>query len=215
MNLILPVDYVNLSSLKRINPRVYFLAGPIMGGDDWQAKACKMLGEKDPGCVIINPCRYGVDHELYPYALQTTDNLKSEEIFPNQTKWERYYMLQAASKGCLIFWLPEESKTDPRPPEKGPYARDTYGEIGEWRYRLSQKREAERPWVPEHEVKVVFGAEPNFPGLSIINKNLQYCHGIEPNSEREQVPIYTTLEETVEMAVMMAKGGHRFAGAQI
>src|SRR6266403_4758892 len=112
--------------------RVYFLAGPIRGADDWQAKAIKLLHEKDPNCYIACPRRYDETHELYQFSLDPPlDGVRTTAFF-SQTMWERNYLEMAAERGAIIFWLPEESKTNPRKKEDGPYARDTYGELGRW-----------------------------------------------------------------------------------
>ncbi len=105
---------------------------------------------------------------------------------PRQTYWERYYLAIASTQGAIIFWLPKESKTKPRPPETGPYARDTYEELGEWRARMVRDKARE-----------VIGAQQGFPGLSVILKNFRAMIG-------DGFTPYGTLRETVRAGVALA-----------
>lgn len=140
---------------------LFFLMGPIRGGDDWQYECALELDMqmREEFSVAI-PCRYGEDHPLYAHRAL------GEEQFSRQLPWERYYLNQAANmapQGCIIVWLPRESKTSPRSRGDGPYAQDTYGELGEWRGRIMR---GER-------VRLVIGAHPDFPGLDVIKRNFE------------------------------------------
>src|SRR5258708_2039413 len=121
MNLILPNTRASLGGLDA-NP-MFFLAGPILGGGDWQHRATTMLARRWKKCVIVNPSRYDAKHPLSSHRMEGDENW-----FKRQTDWERYYLEFAAGDalhGCIIFWLP----TQKEPREDGsPYARDTYGE---------------------------------------------------------------------------------------
>ncbi len=180
--------------------RVYFLAGPIKGGNDWQSRAIKILWKKDPDAYIVCPCRYKTDHELFNNSLlneKTRPLINVYKPFKDQTTWERYYMMEASYYGSIIFWLPREDKNNPRPKEKGPYARDTYGELGRWSIKSS------RPDIfsyksSEPRVNLVIGAEKKFHGLSVIQKNVHEDHG-------KQFQIYPTLRSTVLEAVELGK----------
>ncbi len=205
--LILPKRGVVLDLQK--NEHLYFLAGPIRGAGDWQAKAIKILTEKDPACYIACPCRYIEQlHELAGYSLPATELPRSTDDerelpeyvleFPNQTLWERHYLAMAAHFGSIIFWLPLEDANNPRKKEDGPYARDTYGELGRWSIRNSYQI---NPLGKDKNVKMIVGAEENFPGLSVIKKNLDDDHG-------KNFPIYTTLEETIDHAIALAHKEH-------
>lgn len=88
-------------------------------------------------------------------------------------------MQEASMKGCLLFWLPCESKENPRN-DGEPYARDTYGELGEWRGRL----------MYAGQQRVVVGVEPGFYGLSQIERNFQLAMQFP-------FPIHNSLEQTV------------------
>ncbi len=200
--LILPNNGVVLDLQK--NEHLYFLAGPIRGAGDWQAKAIKMLTEKDPACYIACPCRYDYKHELYRYHLPATklesstdDERELPEYaleFPNQTMWERYYLAMAAHFGSIIFWIPCEDKNNPRKKEDGPYARDTYGELGRWSVRNALQINSQSENM---SVNLVVGAEKKFPGLSVIQKNFDADHG-------KIFPIYPSLEETINQAIRLA-----------
>lgn len=140
-----------------------------------------MLAQRAPVSYIVCPCRYAPEHPLYRFAI------KGEEgIFPNQTLWERHYLALASTQGSIIFWLPEESKNNPRPLETGPYARDTYGELGEWRTRMLYGN-----------ARVVIGAQRAFPGLSVITKNFRAMIG-------DTLVFYETLQDTIDAAVALA-----------
>jgi hypothetical protein len=203
IKLILPNNGVSLDRLQS-GERVYFLAGPIRGGDDWQANAIQMLYEKDPFCYIACPCRYGPEHPLFQYSLPATESPSSmpeqveyEYTFDSQTYWERFYLEEASQRGSVIFWLPCESKENPRKKEDGPYARDTYGELGRWSLRSANPDEFSVE-KNNKRVNVVVGAEEEFPGLSIIQKNFDGDH-------EKRFIIYQTLEQTIIEAVKLGK----------
>lgn len=160
----------------------FFLAGPVRGGGDWQHKFCNLLRGYIPNFTAALPCRYPEDHPLMPFSIHGHMGL-----FDHQTLWERHYLEIAAEKGCIVFWLPEESKTDPRN-DGDPYGRDSYGEIGEWRGRL----------MHDHTLRIVIGAELGFPGLKQIRLN--QCAATDT-----QFPIYGTIEETVCAALLKTK----------
>ncbi len=172
------------------NEKVFFLAGPILGGGDWQRNAIQLLSAKVPETYVVCPCRYTSEHPLHWLSVKGESEsrwaLRGLETLPNQTLWERHYLSLASKQGAIIFWLPEEDRKNPRPPETGPYARDTYGELGEWRVRMARDRS-----------RVVIGAQSGFPGLSVILKNYRAMVG-------ERFAPYETLESTIDAAVALA-----------
>ena len=177
-NLILPKDPVNIDVSKH---DIYFLAGPIRGGGDRQNETMNLIQELDEKAIIACPCRWDENHEKFQQKMETNNH---EIVFPRQTLWERHYLDLAAQHGCIIFWLPCESKTNPRPKDQGAYAQDTYGELGSWRVKTAMNR----------KLKMVVGAEENFPGLGVIQANF--------NAEfKEEYPIYSSLEETIIRAI--------------
>ncbi|MDD3531405.1 MAG: hypothetical protein PHV99_02340 [Candidatus Pacebacteria bacterium] len=183
MQLILPKTVPSFSFVNEALP-LFFLAGPIGGGDDWHFRMTELLMSHSADCVIVNPTRYKPNHPHYQYRVSGDD-----DVYTRQTDWERRYMCDAAKAslhGCLIFWLPKESVTNPRS-DGEPYARDTRGEIAEWRTHLMYDR----------SLRVVVGAEEEFPGLSVIRRNfeLTMCPAF---------PIYRTMEEVAGAAVKFA-----------
>ena len=163
---------------------VFFLLGPIKGGGAWQVTACdelqKQMGETEFAVVV--PCRWPSHHELSRHFLP------GEVKYERQVQWERKYLECVAfnSSGCIIGWLPTEDPINPRS-DGQPYARDTYGELGEWRGRL----------MYDFDLRFVLGAHPDFPGLDVIRANFNYAlHG--------RFEISDTLEATITRAVIMA-----------
>jgi hypothetical protein len=201
INLILPKVGVEIDFNLEGN-RLYFLGGPIQGGGHWQTMAIKMLAELDPGCYVACPHGYNTDHWLFKsYVQLVCENSKNILEFPNQTLWERYFLPRASYYGSIIMWLPCEDETDPRI-DGNPYAQDTYGELGSWRVKAAnphvfsfEKGKMRRHF---HRVNLVIGAEPNFPGLKTIQKNFDDEFG-------RQYLIYSSLKETIENAVALAK----------
>lgn len=177
MALILPTNFIDVQSA-----RVFFLAGPVLGGGDWQHEAIKSLWKSEMGAYIVCPVRYPETHELYKYGLSGSNP------FTRQAEWERYYLELASKQGCILFWLPEESKLDPRPAGNGPYARDTYQELGEWRMRMKFEK-----------ARVVIGMERGFPGASVTSFNFRAVLG-------DTFDFENSLEDTVQAAIKMARG---------
>lgn len=175
MKIVLPKTRCNLDLT--YGP-LFFLAGPVRGGDDWQTKCCEEIGKHLPRFYAAIPCMYPETHPLIPFRVTGKDH-----DFDRQLTWERHYLDIAATTGCIIFWLPCESKVNPKTGEY-PYAMDTRGELGEWRGRL----------MFDSKLRVVIGAEPNFLGLSQIQRN--FCL-----ATKSDFLIYTTLAETVTAAI--------------
>lgn len=178
MNVILPKSLCRIQ--KKQGP-LFFLAGPVRGGGDWQTRCCEEIQKQLPRFYAAIPCRYDVDHPMSPYFLSGKKN-----HFDRQLTWERHYLDLAAMSGCLLFWLPCQSTTLPKIGDD-PYAMDTRGELGEWRGRM----------MHDKHLRVVIGAEPTFPGLSQIQRNFDQALG-------KQFRIHETLEQTVAAAVLMA-----------
>ncbi len=184
MQLILPKQFIEDGSASY---PTFFLAGPIKGGGDWQHAACLELLEEvqDADFQVVVPCRWKPEHPLYQHRCDGLD----ETRFSRQTTWERQCLEIAAKSvfgGCVIFWLPCESPNSPRT-DGHPYARDSYGELGEWRGRM----------MHEPDLRVVVGAEKDFPGLDVIHHNFE-------RALNREFPIYETLEETIARAVELS-----------
>ena len=160
---------------------LFFLAGPIWGGADWQDEMCRILDQLSQHCVIACPCNWEENHPLGASFVGEDDHLR----YPKQTHWERCYLELAGlthPQGCVVFWLPFESKEFPHP-GPGPYARDTREEIGRWEVRMELQG-----------ARVVFGGDPNFYGLDVIRTNLDDAMG-------HRVPVYASMRETAEAAL--------------
>mgnify|MGYP001571881956 CR=1 FL=1 len=159
---------------------VFFLAGPIKGGEDWQQKCFNELKKHINAFTVVIPCTYDSNHNLFVYRVSGDEN-----IIHRQTLWERYYLKKVAERknGCIIFWLPCESKLNPRK-DGSPYARDTYGELGEWRGRM----------INNPDLHIVIGAESGFPGLSQIQVNFN-------DALQKEFSILNSLQETVLAAI--------------
>ena len=190
VKLILPNTYVDRGAL--VGLPLFYLAGPIRGADDWQAKAIQMLDEHYRGnCAVVNPSRYDETHPLYGCKAEGDEN-----VFRRQTDWEHYYMSEASGHGCLIFWLPCESRENPRPRADGPYAQDTYGELGYWRAMLevSERGGTLRPMM-------VIGAEFGFHGFKKLQRD--FARAVDAPFE-----IRTTLYSVVHEAIRIANLSH-------
>lgn len=168
--------------LRKEHGPLFFLAGPVRGGGDWQWKAFHEIAKYFPRFSAANPCRYAPEHPAWEYEAQG-----KKDAFDRQLTWERFYLEKAAHTGCIIFYLPEECKTNPHPgPE--PYGMDTRGELGEWRGRM----------MYGETKRVVIGAEPGFHGLSQIQRNFN-------KALKRNFKIHTSLEATIKAAVRIVK----------
>ncbi len=192
MPLLLPKTLFPLDFLKPI-PSFIYLGGPIRGGADWQAEAIDQLMAAMPDCVICCPSRYTQEHRHYRHRVSG-----DETYFDRQTDWEDHYMKMAAlgqfsgeRSGCLLFWLPREDAAHPRPKSLGPYAQDTYGELGYWRAIIeSQCHKSRGP-------RIVLGIEHGFHGFKKLYRDFNRVAS-------GNFPIHTTLRETVEHAIRVA-----------
>jgi len=180
---------MKISPASDLNHPLFYVAGPIRGGGSWQERAYELFAKEEPDCIVATPCRYALDHSVrvwtHPHAVP--------DAFERQTDWEDEYMNEAVygARGCLMFWLPVESVTDPRPREDGPYAQDSYGELGYWRALI------EGSFDPS-QLAIVIGAEPGFHGLRKLQRDLD-------RAVDGTFVIHPTLEATVKAAVDKAR----------
>lgn len=189
MKILVPNRWMSVGDIanESMTRPLFFLAGPVRGGGDWQHQMCLLLEKRKhvENCVIVCPCRWGEEHPLASRFVQGPDN-----VFARQLNWERHYLELAGlhrKPGCIVFWLGCESKEAPHPgPE--PYGMDTRGELGEWRWRMKTEN-----------ARVVIGADADFFGLSQIQRNFSQALGYD-------FPIYQTLGETAKAASMIALG---------
>jgi hypothetical protein len=177
----------------------FFLAGPIKGAGDWQKEAIGILQEfahripTKMNVYVVCPADYQPTHELY--SLKVDGILKEKytdeqtKITASRTSWERPYLEAASHLGCIIFWLAKEDEKNPRKKEDGPYARDTYGELGEWRARMFYEEK-----YGQNKINLVIGAHPEFNGLPQIINNFNRMLG-------KDILISNSLEDTIKRAV--------------
>lgn len=170
LRIILPKVYV-----PDIKEKIIFLAGPIKGAPKWQDKAIRIIHSQNPQIYLASPSKH-----LREEYLQSA--LKGDETkFPRQLNWERYYLELTSERGSIMFWLPkEESHFYDRA-----YARDTRGELGEWRGRL----------VYNSNIRLAIGGEELFDGLDVIKRNF--------TSLFPKMKFFSTLEETCAEAVRL------------
>ncbi len=160
---------------------LFFLAGPLQGGDDWQKKCCAEICKHMPNSYVAIP--YYVNKELdFPLMRQSVGESEVVGYLGRQLDWERYYLERAAKHGCIIFWLPKESKEKPR--TSGAYATATRGEIARWSVELK--------YNPLY--RIVVGAELEFPDLSETQRNFSADQGFS-------FQFHSTLAETVAAAL--------------
>jgi len=181
MSVILPKTLIRSDEV--VSQPFFFLAGPVLGGGDWQHTMYQALAERlgEDNFVAAIPCRYENNHPL------VARQLSGGEFFSRQLLWERHYLAVAAQspclRSCIVFWLPCESKTCPRTDGQS-YARDTRGELGEWRGRM----------MHDKAIRLVIGAEPDFPGLNQIQENFKRALGVP------SFTIYNSIPEVVQRA---------------
>lgn len=178
---------------------VFFLAGPIKGAGDWQSEAIDILQkyadtlDGRDNVYVVCPSVYQSNHESYPLRVtgiaEESYTEEQRKITYSRTDWERYHLEIASRLGCIIFWLGKEDEKNPRKREDGPYARDTYGELGEWRARIHYERKYNNT-----QINLVLGANQDFHGLAQIDRNFKRMVG-------ESFQISKTLDETVRRAV--------------
>ncbi len=124
--------------IKKVNPPLIFLAGPIQGAEHWQNEAIKIIQKLNPNINIASPRR---------------DYLDGEFVYEAQVDWETHYLNEAAQKGLILFWLAKEAEHD----GKRSYAQTSRFELAEWKIKHERDR-----------VKLVLGIEDGFTGAQYI-----------------------------------------------
>ena len=185
MPIYLPKQVVTL--YPTIDSPLFFLAGPIRGGGDWQSELADHILNREPSANIACPSRWDSRHRLAPNFHQPFSRATNRQVI-----WERHYLKQAGLepkvRGCVIFWLDCESVTDPHPgPE--PYAMDTRREIGKFTAYAEMLNGA---------VRMVVGGSPDFYGLDVILFELSQAFGYK-------FPFYKTMDEVADHALQIAR----------
>lgn len=168
-----------------INSPLFFLAGPIRGGGDWQSQMAETILDREPSAHIACPSRWDRTHRLAHFFHQPFSQGDNRQLV-----WERHYLkqagLEADVRGCVIFWLGLESVTKPHAgPE--PYAMDTRREIGKF-----------TAFAEMMKVRMVVGGDPHFFGLDVILFELGEATG-------KPFPFYQTMTKVVEHAFITAR----------
>jgi hypothetical protein len=134
----------------KISGPLIFIAGPIIGADDWQTSAIKIIHDIEPDQWIASPRRKN-----------PTENF----IFEQQVDWETQYLRRAAKEGIIMFWL----ATEKMHVEGVDFAQATRFELAEW--KLRHERDG---------VKIVVGIENGFHGAQYIKRRFfQDCPDVQ------------------------------------
>lgn len=137
-NIFYPPDQIRVGEQPLI-----FLAGPIQGTTDWQARATDYIGSATPGVAIANPRR---------------DYLPGDFVYAAQVDWETFMLRQAADHGVILFWLAKEIEHD----STRAYAQTTRFELAEWATRAQFDR----------NVRIVVGIEEGYSGAHYVRHRL-------------------------------------------
>lgn len=132
--------------LTPITQPLIFLAGPIQGAPDWQARAAALIAAEAPDCDIASPRR-----QIEKFAKL------NEAEYLEQVQWEHRHLAAAAKSGVILFWLAAEDHII----EGRSYAQTTRFELGEA--------------VTEHRLagtKVVVGFEQGFSNAKYLRYTL-------------------------------------------
>lgn len=131
-----------------------FLAGPIVGADDWQKRALLHADEwahfNQQRILILNPRRPDVAHGEF------TDTRHAAQV-----EWETSHLKIA---NAILFWL-DQPATDYVPARDRAFAQTTRFELGEWLAKAPNK--------------VVIGGDRSFSGLRYIRHRIEM--GIKTN----------------------------------
>lgn len=141
-----------------------FLAGPIQGAPDWQARAIELIQAEAPEIWIASPRREYLDGGF---------------VYEDQVDWEVAHIKRALRKGTVLFWLaaPVEQHPDRA------YAQTTRIEIAECKVRHEYEGG-----------NVVIGIEEGFSGARYIRKRWgQDCPAI-PILDSFEATCYKAIE---------------------
>ncbi len=196
--------------------KVFFLAGPIRGGGNWQMRAAETLWKKYPGCIVVDPSRWDAaeknakseeERSKITEHRKNAIGVKDESLYLAQAPWESHHMKIASELGTLFFWLEKQSKDDPRLQNEGVYAQDTRVEMGIWIERAhnnpSLKIKIGGNWEIDETGKET---ENSFGGMNFIayyltgEKDRRKVYNGEVKSEH--LVLAHSLEEFLENAVV-------------
>ncbi len=130
-----------------VSGQLVFLAGPIQGAEDWQAKAIEFLTRGNPALNIASP---------------RGDYSKRAFDYNTQVDWETHYLNLAAKTGAILFWLAKEQE---HMCDRA-FAQTTRFELAKW---------IERSLFVK-ELKLSIGIEAGFSGERYIRRVLGQEH---------------------------------------
>lgn len=181
MQIIVPKRYVGITPYDI----VIFLAGPVLGGGDWQRYVIQHFMSVSvhfwpdsyrngilPRIKFVVPCRWDARHPLSgSFATQYSSIEEAGVVEAGQTAWEVFYLLHILRRkiaekrnGFVFFGLFPESKEQPRT-DGVPYATDTRVELG--RYGMLAKYEGTTD-------SLFIGAHPEFPIGALKSNSLLF-----------------------------------------
>ena len=60
---------------------LFFLAGPVRGGDDWQAKCCELIKDNLPNFYAALPCQYRDGKSIVlPFKMKGDENYFDRQL---------------------------------------------------------------------------------------------------------------------------------------
>jgi len=129
-------------AIQEITGPIVFLAGPIQGAPDWQAKAITYFQSHAPDLHLASPRK---------------EYLEGTFNYAQQVDWESHYLKQAADHGVVLFYLAKEAIEVPG----RAYAQTSRFELGEWTTK--------HQWWGS---KLVIGIEEGFSNARYIKRRL-------------------------------------------
>lgn len=151
-----------------------FIAGPILGTEDWQREAIAILSESQKDFAIASPRRLIAEVDEVKPAYVT------EADFDAQINWEHKHLDLAAKNGVTLFWLAKEAHIIPG----RAFAQTSRFELGEAMVRRQMGN-----------IKLVVGIEKGFSGEHYIRETFA--------GKAPRVPMCDSLEETCAAALTL------------
>lgn len=99
-----------------VDNRIIFLAGPIQGAADWQARVINIIHDLDSSVVVASPRK---DYESGTF------------VYERQVDWETHFLRKAGASGVIAFWLARQIIETPG----RSYAQTTRFELAEWKMK--------------------------------------------------------------------------------
>ncbi|MFH1637656.1 MAG: hypothetical protein ABIB71_04505 [Candidatus Woesearchaeota archaeon] len=128
---------------------------------------------------------HNIDPDLYiacPRRNRRKKGKFTQEMYNEQVDWETFHLAESGEDGTVLFWLAKEHEHTCR----RAYAQTSRFELSEWKMK--------------HQIyasKLVIGIEDGFTGEKYIRRR---C-----SQDCQDVPIYSTLEETCAEAARLAR----------